>query len=145
MISKDEVPTLIAETCLWWGSNWNQPVRVRGAGGLVSGGADRLDELIVSYGLEIADFLESREWGKVELRLSILVSEIRFRIFRDREDAVQAALNVMSTVLNEAHYRLRDGQSWGAFEEEIASHLRCPFAYDKELRASIKLHFKRPR
>lgn len=103
---------------------------------------ERFDNLLVTLGLEIEDAGALGQWDKLENRLSVLADEMRFRIFEDREDAVHATVNAVSTVLEKAGYRCTC--EWSKYEAEFVAHLRSPHTDQMKLKKCIRTHFERP-
>lgn len=142
MLNKGAITTIIAETALWWAAHWHAPDKSdRRSAPMVPGGGSRLDELVVSYGLDLWDLYDIRQWKRFQKELAILSSQMRFRIFANREDAVQAALNVTSTLLERADFRLRNDRTWNEFEDEYQRLLRTPLDYDRLLIKCIRGFF----
>lgn len=150
MLTKDDVTTLIGDTALWWATHWDSPedpidTPCDPVVEFVPGGEERFDDLVVTVGLEVFDGTALKTWSKVEKSLAVFASELRFRTFTYREDALHAALNAVSTLLDRAGYRIRENSSWSDFESDFLECLQRPLCYDRELRTCIEKHLERPR
>ncbi|MDB5387182.1 MAG: hypothetical protein JWM11_2828 [Planctomycetaceae bacterium] len=138
-----DVTTVIQDTALWWAAHWRSPEsRIDRIAHTAPGGMERFERLLVTVGLEIKDSGALGQWDKFEGRLALLADEMRFRIFEDREDAVQAALNSIEVALHKAGYEcLTD---WERFSNEFMAHLRSPHSNPSVLKKCIRKHFRRP-
>lgn len=103
-------------------------------------GEDRFDELIDAYGSEIADFESMKQWKRMEERLALLASEMRFRVFKEREDACRAIANMIHGFLWSAHYAQLNTGFYNEFKKCLENH--C--CYEKELLRCIRKFFRHP-
>ncbi len=142
--SKDKFSTLILETAEWWAGHWNAHHSSSRIAAKMEGGADRLDELAMAYGLEILDYSALGKWRRLEKRAAALIAELRFGIFTDQKAAIQAAVNVAANVLYELNFRPTRNSDWGTFQAELAALLGKPQTSFKHVRKCIRRHLDRP-
>jgi hypothetical protein len=144
MLTRDGLTPLLNQTALFWSACWDRGASARERlPEFVPDGNARLQELTATMGMELWANFSLRAWGKFEGAVALLASEMRFRIFRQRESAAQAALNVAMTVLDEAGYRPSAGD-WSDFSAAVLRALYDPRCYDDELKKCITRHLSRP-
>lgn len=144
MRPKEAIPRLLHETSLYWAGHWDALSTNDRVAEMQPGGNQRLDELSSAFGLAMEDAVKLKNWRQFEKKLSTYASELRFRVFENREDAAHAACNAASNALITHRYRSRNGTDWEPFENDFMAELKNPLSYEVQLQKCIKKHFRRP-